>query len=64
MGKEEAVAMSPWTYDDGGRKAAGFVGSTGDCVCRAIAIAAQRPYREIYDLIKVRRRRAPGTTGA
>ena len=51
VGKEEAAAMSPWTYDDGGRKAAGFVGSTGDCVCRAIAIATQRPYREIYDLI-------------
>lgn len=38
-------------YDDGGRAAAGFKGSTGDCVCRAISIAAERPYREVYDLI-------------
>jgi hypothetical protein len=35
--------------DDGGRKAAGFRGETDDCVCRAIAIATERPYREIYD---------------
>ncbi len=38
-----------WVYDDGGRKAAGFKGSSGDCVIRAIAIAAQLPYREVYD---------------
>lgn len=38
-----------WVYDDGGRAAAGFSGDTGDCVCRAIAIVAQRPYREVYD---------------
>ena len=40
-----------WVYDDGGREAAGFKGRTGDCCCRAIAIAAQRPYKEVYDLI-------------
>ena len=40
-----------WVYDDGGREAAGFKGKTGDCVCRAIAIAAERPYKEVYDLI-------------
>lgn len=37
--------------DDGGREAAGFKGKTGDCVCRAIAIATERPYPEVYDLI-------------
>jgi len=37
--------------NDGGRAAAGFVGTTGDCVTRAIAIATQRSYQEIYDLI-------------
>ena len=37
--------------NDGGRAAAGFTGSTGDCVTRAIAIAARRPYQEVYDLI-------------
>jgi hypothetical protein len=40
-----------FSYDDGGRAAAGFKGTTGDCVCRAIAIATERPYREVYDLI-------------
>jgi len=37
-----------WVDDDGGRKAAGYKGSTGDCVCRAIAIAAEQPYAEVY----------------
>ena len=40
-----------YEYNDGGRAEAGFKGVTGDCVCRAIAIAAERPYREVYDLI-------------
>lgn len=35
-------------YDDGGRKAAGFKGDVGDCVVRAIAIATQLPYRQVY----------------
>ena len=35
-------------YDDGGRRAAGFTGNTGDCVCRAIAIATGKPYAEVY----------------
>lgn len=37
-----------WTYDDGGRKAAGFRGQADDCVTRAIAIATERSYREVY----------------
>ena len=40
-----------WTYDDGGRAAAGYIGDAGDCVCRAIAIATGRPYQEIYDAL-------------
>ena len=36
-------------YDDGGRKAAGFKGEAGDCVCRAICIAARLDYKEVYD---------------
>lgn len=35
--------------NDGGRKAAGYVGVAGDCVCRAICIASGRPYQEVYD---------------
>jgi hypothetical protein len=38
-------------YNDGGRKKAGYKGDTGDCVCRSIAIATEKPYQEIYDLI-------------
>lgn len=33
---------------DGGRAAAGFKGSAGDCVARAVAIASGRPYAEVY----------------
>ena len=40
-------------FNDGGRAAEGFRHKKhcGDCVCRAISIATQRPYSEIYDLI-------------
>lgn len=40
-------------YDDGGRAAAGFKGDTGDCVVRAIAIAAEMDYQTVYDAINV-----------
>ena len=42
-----------WVYDDGGRAEAGFRGQTGDCVCRAVAIATGLPYREVYDAINL-----------
>ena len=35
--------------NDGGREAAGYKGSAGDCVCRAVAIAAQLPYSKVYE---------------
>jgi hypothetical protein len=38
----------PWLYDDGGRHDAGYTGSTGDCVPRAIAIASGLPYETVY----------------
>ena len=38
-----------WIYDDGGRKDAGFKGSTGDCCARAFAIATGKAYKEVYD---------------
>ena len=40
-----------FVYDDGGRLEAGFKGSTGDCVTRALAIATQQSYQTIYDLL-------------
>jgi hypothetical protein len=60
-------------HDDGGRAAAGYSGLTGDCGCRAVAIAAERPYQEIYDacieeaakerMSKRKRRRSHPRTG-
>ena len=61
-----------WEYNDGGRKDAGYSGKTGDCVVRAIAIATERDYQEVYDemnefirsLRQTRRaRRASSATG-
>ncbi len=40
-----------WIENDGGRAAAGYKGSTGDCVCRAIAIATGKPCQEVYDCL-------------
>ena len=40
-----------YVKDDGGRAAAGYRGETRDCVARAIAIAAKKPYQEVYDAL-------------
>lgn len=40
-----------FVHTDGGRKAAGYKGSTGDCACRAISIATGMPYKETYTLL-------------
>lgn len=45
------MSVSTWVRHDGGRAAAGYKGTTGDCVTRAIAIAADRPYQEVYDCL-------------
>jgi hypothetical protein len=37
-----------FTINDGGRQAAGFKGTAGDCVARSIAIASGLPYAEVY----------------
>jgi len=44
-----AEAGLTFVEDDGGRKHAGFKGTTGDCSTRAIAIAVGLPYAEVYD---------------
>ena len=41
-----------FNYNDGGRIKY-FKGKTGDCVTRAIAIANDMDYKEVYDLINV-----------
>lgn len=37
-----------YSFHDGGRKDAGYKGSAGDCVTRAIAIATGEGYRAVY----------------
>lgn len=56
-----------WAMDDGGRAEAGFVVShhdAGDCVCRAVAIAFDRPYREVYEQLASARQAAGGPRSA
>jgi hypothetical protein len=40
-----------WTYNDGGRKLAGHKGEARDCVTRAVAIAAELPYADVYAVL-------------
>jgi hypothetical protein len=46
----QALGFSP---NDGGRAAAGFKGGAGDCVVRAIAIATQLPYLQVYEDLRL-----------
>tara|TARA_Y100000592_G_C5454168_1_gene310411 strand:+ start:926 stop:1381 length:456 start_codon:yes stop_codon:yes gene_type:complete len=41
-----------YKYNDGGRKEAGYKGKAGDCVVRAIAIALDLPYKQVYNELK------------
>jgi len=64
--------MMKVVINDGGRAAAGYKGKTGDCVARAISIAAHRPYAEVYDTLahiqatmpKTKRRKKAGVRSA
>lgn len=47
MGDDGRYAIT-FVKDDGGRAEAGFKGSAGDCVTRAIAIASGISYRTVY----------------
>ncbi len=46
-------------WDDGGRADSGYVGLTGDCVTRAIAIATGTCYRDVYRVLGERSLRTP-----
>lgn len=55
----------PFIEDDGGRAAAGYCGTAGDCVARAVAIASGRPYAEVYAALACgagRERKSKGRT--
>lgn len=38
-------------FNDGGRAEAGYKGFASDCVTRSIAIATEKPYKEVYDAL-------------
>lgn len=42
-----------YEFNDGGRADAGYKGTAGDCVVRAIAIATELPYQQVYDQINI-----------
>jgi hypothetical protein len=46
-------------WNDGGRAACGFVGFTGDCVTRSIAIATGASYRDVYDQLGAASNKSP-----
>lgn len=52
--KDKRIERMQHEYNDGGREKAGFKGETGDCVVRAIAIACELDYKEVYKEIKRR----------
>ena len=43
--------LMKYIYNDGGRSKY-FKGKANDCVCRAISIASNRDYKEVYDSLK------------
>jgi hypothetical protein len=43
----------PFQLNDGGREKAGFKGGAGDCVVRSIAIAANLPYLQVYEDLRL-----------
>lgn len=43
-----ACDMSNWVETDGGRADAGHIGSAGDCAIRAISIACELSYQEVW----------------
>lgn len=47
----DGTESMPFVVDDGGRAAAGYKGKAGDCVARAIAIAADLPYADVYAVL-------------
>lgn len=51
-------------YNDGGRASAGYKGTTGDCVCRAICILTKKPYKEVYTDLATRNQKEKPEPGA
>lgn len=50
--------------NDGGRALAGFKGhNANDCVCRAISIGAELPYKEVYTFLNFTASQSVARTG-
>lgn len=49
------ISMIKWKWNDADayQKVIGYRGTKGDCVTRAIAIATGKPYKEVYEEIKI-----------
>jgi len=47
------VSQLGFQFNDGGRAADGFKGGAGDCVVRSIAIAADLPYMQVYEDLRL-----------
>ena len=47
------VSQLSFQFNDGGRAATGFKGRAGDCVVRSIAIAANLPYMQVYEDLRL-----------
>lgn len=50
-------------FNDGGREGAGFKGKTRDCVTRAIAIATQTDYAQVYAALNTLAGKSVARTG-
>jgi len=55
--------MANWTFNDGGRAAAGYKGLAGDCVTRALAIATGEDYSAVYAEVNKRAGKTCARTG-
>jgi hypothetical protein len=49
--RNQKPTLLAFQFDDGGRKAAGYKGKTGDCVVRSVAIATGLPYQKVYESV-------------
>ena len=47
------VSQLSFQFNDGGRAATGCKGRAGDCVVRSIAIAANLPYMQVYEDLRL-----------
>lgn len=56
----ETTTSPAFVYDDGGRKAAGYKGTAGDCAVRAMSIALGLPYKDCYEELAAANKVATG----